>query len=60
MKELNKDEMEDIKRNYKVYLQDSVNDPNFEITSIENFEEWVEEEAYWKDRYENETCLGGS
>lgn len=54
MKELNKDEMEDMKRNYKAYLQDSVGDPNFEVTSIENFEEWVEEEAYWKKRYKDE------
>ena len=54
MKELNKDEMEDMKQNYKVYLQDSFDDSNFEVTSIENFEEWAEEETYWKKRYENE------
>lgn len=53
MKELNKDEMEYMKQDYKIYLQDSVSDPNFEVTSIENFEEWAEEEAYWKKRYED-------
>lgn len=53
MKELNADEMEDMKSNYRIYLQDSIEDPNFEITSIENFEEWVEEEIYWRKRYRN-------
>lgn len=51
MKGLNADELEDMKRNYKVYLKDSIEDPNFEITSIENFEEWVEEEMYWRNRH---------
>ncbi|MDI6738166.1 MAG: hypothetical protein QME12_06680 [Nanoarchaeota archaeon] len=48
---LNEDEMEYMKRGYKVYLKDSIEDPNFEITSIENFEEWVEEEIYWQNMH---------
>lgn len=38
------DNLEDLKKEYRDYLQDTANDENFEIEHIEDFDLWCEVE----------------
>lgn len=40
------DQMNEYIQRYRIYVKDSLDDKNFEITSLEDFDDWLEEEKY--------------